>query len=151
MMPVHLLLPLLVVVVHISAFLPVVAWVVFSVMPVAFLPVVAWVVVSHDACSLSSSGGLGGVFCDACTLSSRNASENGSIFNSNVPSSLTILCHLELDSSSCVLCDALLLRTHFSACCLLKAANSHCLGETGTSPGGCWLCLDFEMSSIFCT
>ena len=105
----------------------------------------------RDACSLSSGGGLGGLFCDACTLSSGDSSENGSIFNSNVSSSSTILHLLELDSSSCVLCNALLLCTRFSASCLLKAANSHCLGETGTSPGGCLLWLDFETSSVFCT
>ena len=56
----------------------------------------------HDACSLSSSGGLGGLFHDACTSSSSpchstDSSENGSILNSNMSSSSTILCHLELD------------------------------------------------------
>ena len=45
MMPVCLIVHLLVVV-HVSVFHPVVAWVVFSMMPVAFLPVVAWVVFS---------------------------------------------------------------------------------------------------------
>ena len=58
----------------------------------------------HDACSLSSSGGLGGLFCDAHMSSSSpchstDSSENGLIFNSNMSSSLTILCHLELDPS----------------------------------------------------
>ena len=78
----------------------------------------------HDACSLSSSGGLGGLFCDACTLSSSDSSENGSIFNSNVLSSSTILCHLELDSLSCVLCDALLLCYAHPFQCLLPSESS---------------------------
>ena len=105
----------------------------------------------HDACSLSSSGGLGGLFCDACTLSSCDTSKNGSIFNSNVSSSSTILNHLEQDSLSSVLCDALLLCTHFSPSCLLTAANSHCSGENDTSPGECHMHIDFKMSSILCT
>ena len=103
-----------------------------------------------DACSHSSGGGLGGLFCAACTLSSGDTSENGSIFYSNVSSSSTILHCLELDSSSCVLCDALLFRTCFSAFCLLTPANSHCSGETCASPGECHMHLDFEMSSILC-
>ena len=102
----------------------------------------------HDVCSLSSGSGLGGLFCAACTLSSSDTSENGSILNSNVSSSVTILHHLELDSLSCVLCNARLFCTHFSASCLLTPANLH---ETGTSPGECHMCLDFETSSILCT
>ena len=54
--------------------------------------------------SLSSSGGLGGLFHDACTSSSSpchctNSSENGLIFKSNMSSSSTILHHLGLDPS----------------------------------------------------
>ena len=145
-MPVRRLIHLLV---HVSAFLAVVAWVVFSRMPVAFLLVVAWGF-SHDACSLSSGSGLGDLFCAACSLSSGDTSENGSIFISNVSSSLTILHHLQLDSSSCLLHNALLFSTRFSASCLLTPANSHYSGETCTSPGECHMCLDFETSSILC-
>ena len=103
------------------------------------------------ACSLSSGGGLGDLFCAACTLSSDDTLENGSTFNSNVSSSSTILHCLELDSLSCLLHDAMLFCARFSASCLLTPANSHCLGETHTSPGECHMHLDFEMSSIFST
>ena len=103
------------------------------------------------ACSLSSGGGLGDLFCAACSLSSGDTSANGSILNSNVSSSSTILCCMELDSSSSLLHDALLFRSHFSASCLLTAASSHCSGETHTSPGEYCMHLDFKMSSILCT
>ena len=54
--------------------------------------------------SLSSGGGLGGLFHDACMSSASpchctNSSENRSIFKSNMSSSPTILHHLGLDPS----------------------------------------------------
>ena len=96
------------------------------------------------ACSLSSGGGLGDLICATCSLSSRDTSVNGSILNSNVSSSSTILHQLELDSSTSLLCDALLFRIRFSATYLLTAANLCCSGETCTSPGEYHMRLDFE-------
>ena len=77
------------------------------------------------ACSLSCSGALGDLFCAACSVSFGGTSANGSILNSNVSSSSTILHHRELDSSNSLLPNALLFCNPFSAMC--------CLGETHLS------------------
>ena len=121
--------------------------VIFSVQPVVFLVAALQLLLKpasrsgFDACT-SSSPTCGDLFCAACSLSCSDTSANGSILNSNVSSSSTILHCRELDSSNSLLPNALLFRSPFSA--------THCSGETHTSPGKYHVCLDFKTFSILC-
>ena len=95
------------------------------------------------ACCLCCSGGLGYLFCPVssartsccggglgylfCPVSSGGTSVNGSILNSNVSPSSTILHRRELNSSNSLLPNALSFRN--------PSSETRCLGEICTSFG----------------
>ena len=139
-------------------FLVAVAGVIFPVLPVVLVFLAAVVDLFCAACSLTlcCGGGLDDLFCTACCLccggglgdlfcpvSSGGTSANGSILNSNVSSSSTILCRQEVDSSNSLVPNALLFRNPFSA--------THCSDEICTASREYRVHFDFETSSILCT
>ena len=120
-------------------FLAAVAWVIFSPLPVVllFLAAVAWVIFSPLPAVFVAGGGLGDLFCP---VSSGSTSVNGSILNSNVSSSSTILRRWELESSNSLLPNALSFCNPFS--------EMRCSGEIRTSSGEYRVCFEFKTSSI---